>query len=91
MNQLKSKPDVFNQYKRVIEEQVDAGIVEVVTEDINNSQDSIVHYIPHSGVVKQEREATKLRVVYEASCKVVGESSLNQCLESGPNLFASNL
>ena len=86
VNRLKSKPDLFEQYNCVIEDQIDAGIVERVADDNEFSLDNI-HYIPHSAVLKEDRETTKLRVVYDASCKVAGEVSLNQCLEPGPNLL----
>jgi len=44
------------------------------------------HFIPHHGVIRQTSETTKLRIVYDASCKVDNEVSLNDCLEPGPNL-----
>ena len=44
------------------------------------------HYLPHHGVVRQESETTKLRIVYNGSAKAVGDDySLNDCLLTGPN------
>ena len=44
------------------------------------------HYLPHHGVVHQESETTKLRIVYNGSAKAVGDDfSLNNCLSTGPN------
>ena len=88
LNRLKSKPGFFDQYNGVLKDQIDTGIVEYVTND--NDKDispGNVHYIPYSAVLKEDRKTTKLRIVYDASCKVAGEVSLNQCLEPGPNLL----
>ena len=44
-----------------------------------------VHYLPHTAVVKNDRETTKVRIVFDASSKANrGEPSLNECLYSGP-------
>ena len=85
LSRLKLKPEVFEQYKDVIREQIASGVVEYA----NDSQKSTgtTHYIPHSGVFKEDRQTTKLRVVYDASSKVAGEISLNECLHPGPNLL----
>ena len=44
-------------------------------------------YLPHRGVVKMDRETTKLRIVHDASAKSEGGLSLNDALEKGPNLL----
>ena len=71
---MKQKPEVFEQYKNVIKEQITSGIVERVSE--NEISTGISHYIPHSGVLKEDRKTTKLRAVDDASSKVAGELSL---------------
>ena len=40
-----------------------------------------VHYIPHSEVIKEERETTKLRIVYYASANQ-NDPSINESLHS---------
>ena len=40
-----------------------------------------VHYIPHSQVIKEERETTKLRIVYDASANQ-NDPSINESLHS---------
>ena len=44
-------------------------------------------YFPHRGVVKMDRETTKLRIVHDASAKSEGGLSLNYAFEKGPNLI----
>ena len=85
LSRLKQKPEVFEQYKNVIKEQITSGIVGRVSE--NEISTGISQYIPHSGVLKEDRKTTKLRVVYDASSKVAEELSLNECLNPGPNLL----
>ena len=85
LNRLKQKPELFEQYRNVIDEQIASGVVEQVSE--NEIPTGTTHYIPHSGVLKEDRKTTKLRVVYDASSKVAEELSLNECLHPGPNLL----
>ena len=84
VNRLNKSPETLSQYDNVIKEQLDSGIVEVVNGEPKPL--GTVHYIPHREVIREERETTKLRIVYHASSKAAGEISLNECLESGPNL-----
>ena len=85
LHRLKSKPGVFKQYSDVIQEQLASGVVEYANDDEISA--GTTHYIPHSSVIKEDRQTTKLRVVYDASSKVAGEISLNECLHPGPNLL----
>ena len=45
-----------------------------------------VHYVTHRAVDKEERETTKLQIVYEASTNQNGPS-INESLHSGPSLL----
>ena len=45
-----------------------------------------VHYIPHRLVIRDGRETTKIRVVYDASANINGPS-VNESLETGPCLL----
>ena len=43
--------------------------------------------MPHMAVVREAAEATKVRIVYDASAKSsLKNMSLNECLETGPPL-----
>ena len=63
------------------------GIVEVVN-DPSLSEHDQVHYLPHHGVVRQDKTTSKLRIVYVASAKMKGPS-LNDCLYTGPSFSQS--
>ena len=47
--------------------QLQNGIIELVP---NAKDHSYSHFLPHHGVRKQNRETTKLRIVFDASEKV---------------------
>jgi len=86
LRRLRQSPDVFQQYDKVIREQCDKGIVETVND--MEAQNSLVHYLPHHPVVREDKSTTKLRIVYDASAKSSG-SSLNDCLYAGPKFGQS--
>ena len=46
-----------------------------------------VHYLPHPPIVRDDKETTKIRIVFNASAKCSGPS-LNECLYSGSNLLS---
>ena len=52
-----------------------------------NHDGNPVHYIPHHAVIRRERATTKIRIVYDGSAKLGNsELSINECLQTGPNL-----
>lgn len=87
LRRLRQSPEVFQQYDKVIRDQLDKGIVEIVNE--TKIQNGVVHYLPHDPVVRSDKSTTKLRIVYDASAKSNG-SSLNDCLYAGPK-FGQNI
>ena len=84
---LLKDPELIQEYHRIIEDQISQGTVEKVPAEqgeVNESE--TVHYLPHHGVIRRDRETTKLRVVYDGSAKPPGRNhSLNDCLQTGPN------
>ena len=47
-----------------------------------------MHYIPHHGVARNDRDTTKLRIVFDGSAKEKNnERSLNDHLLNGPNFI----
>ena len=81
LKRLKHSPEILSQYESTIKDQLSKGVIEPVPLDMKT--DHAVHYLPHHGVVREDKDTTKLRVVYDASSKVSGPS-LNECLYKGP-------
>ena len=85
VNKMKSNPELVDKYDAVIENQLELGVIEKVT---NNRKDTAKHYIPHHAVIKPDKTTTKVRVVYDASAKTnKGQKSLNECLYPGPTML----
>ena len=80
---LRKTPDILEKYNEVISQQVKDGIVEQVS-DLEPA--SKIHYLPHRAVIRENAETTKLRLVYDASCRDKTGVSLNDCLHVGPAL-----
>lgn len=77
------KTEMKARYHEVIQNQLQAGIVERVSGPPVGPE----FYIPHKAVVKEGAESTKLRVVYDASARAFDQApSLNDCLNAGPPL-----
>ena len=80
------QPQLLREYDQIIPQRIQDGIVEIVPDKEINTAEESVHYLPHHGVVRQDRETTKLRIVYDGSAKPPDRDySLNDCLETGPN------
>ena len=77
----------MTEYDQIIRDHLDAGIIEKIPqEEINRSEN--VHYMPHHGVVRKDKQTTKLKVVFDGSAKSDDEGfSINDCLNPGPNLI----
>lgn len=83
---LHQDPLLLESYDRVIQEQIESGIVERVPE---TSVDGRIHYLPHHPVIRNDKATTKVRVVYDASSFEGNNASLNQCLHIGPSFNQS--
>ena len=84
VKKLRQNPEIFEKYDEIISQQVQDGIIEQVSEMEPADK---THYLPHRAVVRENAESTKVRVVYDASCKERKSGvSLNDCLHVGPSL-----
>lgn len=74
----------IERYDQVIQDQIEAGIVERVSGPVTGRRE---FYIPHKPVLRESAETTNLRVVYDASARAnSGAPSLNECLNPEPPL-----
>ena len=72
------------EYNKIIKQYINDGIVEPVRSTTTSYDIGSVRYLPHRAVVRQNRDTTKVRIVFDASAHVDNESSLNDILYSGP-------
>ena len=90
LKRLRRNPElhVLAEYNRIIEEQSLQGIISDVDPHAP-VQVGRLHYLPHHPVVhvREDKQTTKVRIVYDASAKYTGPS-LNDCLHAGPSLIS---
>ena len=75
-------PDLCKAYDEVLKGQLDGGVIERVASS-EVAPPPGTHYLPHHPVVRKDKTTTKVRVVYDASCK--NDHGDNQCLHVGPS------
>ncbi|KAJ8723413.1 hypothetical protein PYW08_003325 [Mythimna loreyi] len=81
------KNDIFKEeYGKVIKEYLQLNHMKKVPEVDKNNQKAI--YLPHHAVVREDKETSKVRVVFDASCKGSKGMSLNDNMLVGPTLQA---
>ncbi|XP_015125027.1 uncharacterized protein LOC107046822 [Diachasma alloeum] len=74
---------MVSDYEKVFHEWLEEGIIERMSDDkVKNPG----HYLPHRPVIK-ENSTTRTRPVFDASARGKPGSSLNECLQTGPNLI----
>ena len=83
---LKANPPLMNDYRQIMKDQEERGIIERV-EPHQEALVGKVTYLPHHPVVRKDKETTKVRIVYDASAKNQHGISLNSCLYTGPCLL----
>ncbi len=84
IRRFKDSPLLFTRYKAIIDDQMNKGIIELVTADMPVNS-GLMHYLPHQPVITPQKTTTKLRIVYDASSKSHPSlNSLNDCLHRGP-------
>ena len=83
---FKRDPELFCKYNEIFQEQLSTGIIERIPIELENKEG--IEFLPHHGVVRTDRETTKLRIVFDGSAKSsLNHSSLNDRLMNGPNYF----
>ena len=65
-------------YTAALQEKIDLGVIEKVSCD-DTGPVGMTYYMPHSAVIRADKVTTKVRIVFDASCKDNGVS-LNDTL-----------
>ncbi|GFX27796.1 DUF1758 domain-containing protein [Trichonephila clavipes] len=73
---------LYNEYKNIVKDKIKENIVE----ECSSHFETNFYYMPHSAVVRKDKETTKVRMVFDASSKVRDYKCLNECLYAGPPL-----
>lgn len=81
---LHKNPDLFQEYKKFIDDYVDQGHAAEVPLDTTDDKARLKYYLPHHCVIRQDSVTTKLRVVFDASMKTDSNYSLNDIMLKGP-------
>ena len=84
--QLDNNPDLKIEYDNIFRNYLNEGIIEKVNDE--SAIPGCVHYLPHRAVIRNDKETTKVRVVFDASAKLPKSPSLNECLYAGPCLLS---
>ncbi|XP_055589123.1 uncharacterized protein LOC129741423 [Uranotaenia lowii] len=80
--------ELKDMYTEFIHEYILMGHMKEVTEKNYQNQNcqNVVYYLPHHAVLKPDSTTTKLRVVFDASCRTSTGISLNDGLMVGPTI-----
>ncbi|XP_069171240.1 uncharacterized protein [Procambarus clarkii] len=82
LEKLRKRPEHLKLYREIIAQQLKNKFIEVMKHD--NKQTG--HFLPHMAVMR-ESKMTPLRIVFNCSSKSgPQETSLNDCLQTGPSL-----
>ncbi|XP_055527495.1 uncharacterized protein LOC129720100 [Wyeomyia smithii] len=81
---LVRNPDLQHQYRAFVEEYHALGHMQRVSD--YEDPPTPCYHLPHHAVVREDSTTTKLRVVFDASCKIPNGPSLNDALMVGPTV-----
>lgn len=79
---LADQPDLRNQYDDFMAEYSALGHMQLAEQPAKG----VAYYLPHHCVIKESSTTTRLRVVFDASCKTTSGRSLNDVQYVGPRL-----
>ena len=84
LRRLRQRPEILREYNEIINQLLQSGVIEVVHDPHEKVQPGSIHYIPHKEILRSDKSTTRLRIVYDASSKISGQVSINECLHPGP-------
>ncbi|KAK3704311.1 hypothetical protein QZH41_007495 [Actinostola sp. cb2023] len=67
---LKKKPQIAERYKEVMDANIKKGYIQKVEPHEEDTKPS--WYLPHFPVVREEKQTTKVRIVYDSAAKYEG-------------------
>jgi hypothetical protein len=79
---FKKRPEVKEQYREAFKKNIEKGYISKISQEKAAEEG---WYLPHFAVIKQDKQTTKVRIVYDAAAKYEG-CSLNDEMFPGPNL-----
>ena len=85
LKKLRADPKIAKEYNKFFLEQLERGIIEKVDPNERTEVRKVI-YLPRKHVIREDKDTTKLKVVFDASAKRDGPS-LNDCLYPGPSLL----
>ena len=92
LRKLKQNKTHAQLYNDVVQQYIKDDIVELIQDPVANDKNRTdVYYMPHRAIVKEARETTKVRPVFDASAKTPSGFSLNDHILPGPSLHADLL
>ncbi|GFX95741.1 DUF1758 domain-containing protein [Trichonephila clavipes] len=83
---LQANPELRDRYVKFMQDYEHLGHMQLVPNSELSKPFSKCFYLPHFGVVREQSETTKLRVVFDAFAKTDSNLSLNDILHTGPKL-----
>ncbi|UYV80338.1 hypothetical protein LAZ67_18002516 [Cordylochernes scorpioides] len=83
---LHKSSNLLQQYKDFMMEYLSLNHMELIPKNERDKPSDKCYYIPHHCVLREQSSTTKLRVVFDASCKTSNNYSLNDFLHTGPKL-----
>lgn len=83
---LSKDPELAKQYDEVLCEMENNGVIHEVPKQEYMSLYP-TYYMPHRPVVRESSASTRIRPVFDGSAPSYNGLSLNNCLETGPNLI----
>ena len=86
LKQLNNNPNLKTEHDDIFRNYLNEGIIEKVKDD--SAIPGCVHYLPHRAVIRNDKETTKVRVVFNASAKLPKSPSLNEYLYARPCLLS---
>lgn len=85
-NKLTKNPALLTEYKKQLYEYIELGQAKIVPLELTNNFQENKYFVPHLCVLKEDSATTKVRVVFDFSCKTTSSLSLNDITLKSPQV-----